>query len=816
MVFRKTLLKIWPILVIVTLLFIFFWKFFLKGLLPIPADIIVGLYYPWLDYKWGYMVGVPVKNNLVSDVVSVFYPFKNYAIEVLKNGNFPLWNPLSFSGSPFFANFQSGILHPLTLLYFVLPTVLAWSLSVVVQPLLAAIFTYLFLRNLKLDKISSILGGIIYAFSGFSIIWLEYNIHGHVAALVPLLFLLVDKFLEKKGWGLVLSLVLAIQIFAGYPQVTLYSFFFLIFYFVYRLFGRRRETRKVIKKGASFALFLFLGVSLAAVQLIPGFELLRLSQRSVEGIPGGESLAFLPWPQLMTFLAPDFFGNPATGNFWYKGDYTNTVGYAGLTSLALAMIGLLWAKRKEKWLFLFLAITILVYVLPTPVAYLVRKLNFFAFGAAASTRAIAPLNFAFAVLASIGFDFIWQRKSGKKIGLFKIPFYILVVLVGLAVGVFLARRVFLSYELVFFNQEEALKAILTWTLNLKVSLRNLVLPFMLASALVILFWLMEKINSLRKLFLLLIFLLLTFELFRFGWKYTTFTQKELIFPKTPVIDFLIHQEKPFRILGGDVIPMNMWSAFGLESPAGYDAVYPLRYALFLNVLNSGQGGKLVSRYGDIKRYDSRLIDLINVKYVLALKRDEFNRVNREGNKMAPRFQLPKLKLVFEDKTVQVLENTTVYPRAFVVYEYQVETGEKEIINALLDPKFVLRDKVVLEEVISQSLKEGKVNQVAYSQKINGANEILVDHEGNGLLFVSDSYYPGWKAFIDGKETKIYRANFTFRAVFVPAGEHVVRFIYDPQSFKIGVGISVASLIFLATIFLYEFIKIRYSSQKRSP
>lgn len=94
--FKKSLAKIikdfWPIAPITLLVIVFFWKFFLKGLLPIPADIIADMYFPWLDYKWGYIVGVPVRNSLISDVVSQVYPWRISAIEILKQKQIPLWN----------------------------------------------------------------------------------------------------------------------------------------------------------------------------------------------------------------------------------------------------------------------------------------------------------------------------------------------------------------------------------------------------------------------------------------------------------------------------------------------------------------------------------------------------------------------------------------------------------------------------------------------------------------------------------------------------------------------------------------------------
>ena len=76
------------------------------------------------------------------DVVTQIYPWKHFVVSELKEGRMPLWNPNNFSGNPALANFQTAVFSPFTLLYFILPFIDAWSLTVLLQPLLAGIFTY--------------------------------------------------------------------------------------------------------------------------------------------------------------------------------------------------------------------------------------------------------------------------------------------------------------------------------------------------------------------------------------------------------------------------------------------------------------------------------------------------------------------------------------------------------------------------------------------------------------------------------------------------------------------------------------------------
>ncbi|MCK4649150.1 YfhO family protein, partial [bacterium] len=65
------------------------------------------------------------------------------------------------------------------------------------------------------------------------------------------------------------------------------------------------------------------------------------------------------------------------------------------------------------------------------------------------------------------------------------------------------------------------------------------------------------------------------------------------------------------------------------------------------------------------------------------------------------------------------------------------------------------------------------------------------------------YYPGWKAYVDGKEEKIYQANYILRAVYLGPGKHDIRFIYDPLSFKVGTYISLITALFLLLVIIYR-------------
>ncbi len=767
-----------------------------------PADITVGLYFPWLDYKWGFPTGVPVKNPLPSDIPSLLYPWRMLVVESLKNRTWPLWNPFYFGGMPLLANFQSATFSWVNIFFFFLPLAKAWSWGIIIQPFLTVLFAFLFLRHLKLNKIASLLGGIVFAFSGFSLMWLEYNVHGHAAMWLPLLLLTVDRIIEerKTRWVLGGTLFLALSIFAGYPQIVFYSLTTVGFYALFRLFGvwcQGKSFKKLIPPLLLLLCFIVLGISLSAVQWLPGYEAMKLSVREIDPIASFSSGGFLPWQNLVTFLTPDFFGNPATYNFWGQPWYDNFALYVGILPLLLAFLAIFGRKGKESWFFTFLAVFALLIALPTPIAKIVEASGLYGVKAI-SARIIFLLDFSLAILAALGLDWLLTKKNFKR--LWPIFFFFFLVFGGLWLVVITAGK--------FFPQSE-------WLIYLPVAKRNLILPtaLFLASLALFAFLLIFKRWKTRMLFFSWgVIILVVFDLFRFGWKYLPFARADLVFPSTPVIEFLQKQEKPFRVEFGETIPQNMWLPYGLESAAGYDAMAPLRYSQFLGAVRTGQATTPYGRVAQVENYQSKLFDLLNIKYLLAVKYDEKG-IRRPEGKVKPIFEEPKFKLVFEDQTVQVYENQDVLPRAFLVDDYLVKSNSQAIIDQLLQPDFDLKKTIVLEEEIPLSEEFGDKTtptekQMLYLQDNPQKKIIKTDSTGESLLFISDNFYPGWQAFVDGEKTKIYRADYTFQAIVVPQGEHQIDFIYQPQSFKIGIVLSLGSLVLLimGAIGIYKFRK----------
>jgi hypothetical protein len=175
----------------------------------------------------------------------------------------------------------------------------------------------------------------------------------------------------------------------------------------------------------------------------------------------------------------------------------------------------------------------------------------------------------------------------------------------------------------------------------------------------------------------------------------------------------------------------------------------------------------------------------------------------------------QLENVYQFHDIGVYENKEAFPRAFLVNKFQVAETGNEIEFLQNNPQFDLRHNVVLEKQQSSEL-DNELNSSNVESNGNAKitsyslNKVIIHTQSANasLLVLTDSYYPGWKSFVDGKETTIYLADGFVRAIFVPAGDHNIEFSYEPMSFRIGLIISFTTVIIMVSCLLYLKIKTR--------
>lgn len=190
----------------------------------------------------------------------------------------------------------------------------------------------------------------------------------------------------------------------------------------------------------------------------------------------------------------------------------------------------------------------------------------------------------------------------------------------------------------------------------------------------------------------------------------------------------------------------------------------------------------------------KILSLLNVKYLIRT-----GELSSKG-----------LESVYSDaEGVRIYENKKAIPRAFTVAGYTVLEKDK-VLDFMKSEKFDPQKLVVLEEADGLPTEPARPGQGPACDRAEvrdySQNKVSIDTKCGraGFLVLSDSYYPGWKAYMDGKETKIYLANYVMRSVFLPAGRHTVEFRYQPNMFRAGAVISAATLAALGLYFSLPF------------
>jgi hypothetical protein len=757
---KKIFLKIWPILCIILLWFIFASPYFLKGLVPFPSKYLVTFFPPWSA-----SYGMPVKNNAMPDVITQIYPWKKLTIDTWKLGHVPLWNPYSFSGTPHAANYQSAVFSPFNLLFFVMPMEHAWSWLILLQPLLAGICMYIYLRQLRISSMASLVGSFSFMFCGFLVVWMAYGTLGYAALWLPLALFAVARYLNHGSWWAppILALSLAFSLFSGHFQISLYVLLVVLGYLLVLGMHARLMSRFAV-------LFLFYlgGVLLALPQIWPTMMTYQNALRS-DLYTKGE---VIPWQYFITIFAPDFYGNPVTRNDWF-GHYAEWSSYAGVATLLLAAWTIWNNKKKEHWFWIgtfFLAICL---AYPTFLNDLLYQLKVPVLSTSSASRIILLASFSLCILASFGLDNLRQAYTGvqkKKLILFSSFIFLFLTLYWLVI---LVGNIFPSDKLV-------------------IAKRNSILPTLFTLGGLGLFWVMLVAQEkYKKLIAFLIVCLIGMEVLRFSTKWMPFEPAAYIYPQLPVIQFLqktIGIHRLFGNYGGELA--NYYAVPSLE---GYDAVYSKRYGQFISYVNKGMLGgeeRSIVNVGKNGKYLEEALQLLGVKYIL-------HRVGDGRNIWAyPFWNYPYYKQVYKDDNYEVYENETVYPRVFLASSYVIGKNENDVLKRLFDKDTNRMDTLVLE-TRPQTMPQMGTGSAQIDLYTPTEVRIHTDTLTPKLLFLSDSYDQGWKAFVDGKQTPVYRANYDFRAIDIPAGDHIVVFRYWPKSVENGIKAAILTFLILS-------------------
>ena len=792
----KNLLALSPYLAFVIITAILFRNYFLKNQVPFPSNLQVAFYQPWAAYKWdGYQNGPPSK-PIGFDNLRMFYPVRTLTLDGLKNGRLPLWNPYSFAGNTLLGTYQTAVFFPLSFLFFLLPQIDAWSIIVILSPIFCSIFSYLFLREIDINKRGSFFGALAFGFCGMMIVWWEEMFMSVYSTLtLPLIFYAIHR-LSRKVSPIpfaILVAALSISIVCGYFQTTFYICLFAAAWTIFLAIGN--------KKWFEFMFFTFLAFVLAGticgLQIVPGVQAYLNSARGDTDMYGMFREFFAPIGHLATLFAPDFFGTPASHNYFSSSFYHEKVIWLAAPAVFFIIYEAVnRSKSKCSRFFLILGLVIMSLAFSLPTSWFVLyQLKIPFVNQITPSRIVYLSSFCLSIVAAFGLQRFIQKPDIKKTILTSYLITLIMSILWLA-----------AYTHAHTPGRQA---------NF-VPLRNMIVPsFFFASTTVFVFFsflrgFWKKYFDRYHLFYIGLIVITLGSIGFFANKYLYFGERRFVFPEVGVIIKLkeIQGIDRYWSFGPGSMIRNFQNQYHLFSPEGYESFNIRRYnELAATTHTEGQlTGKLQRADASIRNisnltelvdatYSRKMLDITGVKYIFALHQEQNPKLLEKAN----------LELVWTDNIYDIFENKTEVPRFFLTQTYTVENDKQKIVNLLYDDNFD-HQTIILEEdpQIKKTGQTGKVNLISYQPEIV---KFAVDGQSDSLLYLSDNYFPGWKAYINGKETKIYRANYAFRAVVVPPGTNQVIFSYEPKSVIAGGLLSGIGII----IFI---ISLRFITRKK--
>ena len=773
------------------------------------------------------------------DISIIYVPQNVFNTRTLHQGELPLWNKFLEGGFPSAGEPEAApfyLLNLILLLPFPITTTHTWY--VVVHYMLAGVFTYLLVRSgLSLGRVPSLIAGLTFAFSGTMIAQLTNFTLVTTLVWMPLIFFLFIRALDrpKVGYAVLAGLVMAVQISKSHTQISLYTAGILALYAVFAVVMKLRAGKGIhsLVPVGYLLVTLLVSAGLSAYQLAYTAELIQRSNRSAGLNYAAMTALSYPPRYLVQFLVPDFFGS--FENYVGRGNFQEVRAYAGLLPLLLTPFAFLKPRHWRVWFFTTLVIisVVLSFGKFTPLYRALIYVPIFNFFRVPS-RWLFLATFCISILGAYGAQKLVDS-SRPDLRMSKGRVYsniLLFLLVGLLmIGVVVTvwdldtcitcglgdifdspetfttyyhlterdpdDRAYLviepvqgnSFELEQKREEEAFhqRALLAY----RDMLRSLFLfTVMLAAGLILVIARWQALISSR-VFKALALFFVVFDILAYGGlSYNPTTEKSYYLEQPDTVEFLkqVESSEPYRIF-----PTNRWipypnnvdyvlSTLAFNTPSLYEiesitgeATLPLRRhtGYMMHAIGpAGQAGGL------------QMLSIANVKYVISEWELEDN---------------PRLKLVFRGDRQKIFENLSALPRAFAVHQVEVITDDAAILDRLADASFDPTTTVILEEQPAHPLPArlpGTPSTVQIVAHAHNRVAMDVDMADTGFLFLSDVHYPGWNAYVDGQASRVYRANYLFRAVEVGAGVHNIEFRYEPLSFLIGSGITLLTVAVL--------------------
>jgi hypothetical protein len=753
----------------------------------------------------------------LSDLVLQFEADRRFAARELAAGRFPLWTPYQYGGVPFIWPKYSPFFLPTA--WMQEPLLLAWT------QLLAALVTgigmYLFLRRaLGTGFWPAALVAWCQPLSGFFTMWLGFPTCAP-AYWLPWLLLAVDRTIRFPSLlrAVALAGVTALVWVSGHIDVAGQVLGVAGLYALWCLLDvHRRQLLRVPALRAACLLTLgwTLGSALAAPHVLPIVEYARTGYRVTQRAEGLEERPPVGLSALPQLLLPDVYGSTERGGLLLRADVGGNLlespvaGYAGLLATALVAPLAFFSRRHRSvnGFWLFLAIFGMGWCLAVP--GLVELLRLPGLRLMSHNRLVFATSFALLALAGTGLEALrcgqvrWRRVLWIPAG----------VLAGLLVWSLVSA--FAPPEPLASEIENEIRAGGTrgWVRTPEdvVALRGWFTGHYLAAAfwcaLGVAGWLAIRSRRVAPRVLASLFgALMLADLFWFSWGRSPQSERALDFPAIPALTELA-QAEPGRVIGYGALPAKLAQAIGLRDPRGYDSVDPGRWTQLLK--RTADPRAPFSPYAVTQFLMPRIrfappdrlamhpiLDMLNVRYLIFR--------GTPPAEVRPHFQSPDY---------WIIENRRALPRVFVPRRVEFQPDAAVALKHVGSGRFDPRALAYVESEVS--LPEDANGEAAILDETPSRIRVEARMQTPGLLVQSDTWDPGWRAYLGERALPILRTNTALRGVVLPAGVSQVEFRYEPASVRRAFWISGASALLLLGATLSAVFRSGFRAAAGSP
>jgi hypothetical protein len=725
-----------------------------------------------LIFHWSLIFG---DRFLWEDFVEQEFPFRNLATTSLANGVIPHWNPYIFGGMPFTADIQVGFWYPTNLLQslFVSGGYLASGVMqffILIHYAVAGFGMWLFVRRIfKVDDWSALLAGVSYMFCGFIVAQANHQMIVYHMALFPLVAYLFFRGFNCWKHAIAAGLMLGVMYLGGHPQSTLFFTLFLAVAAVYEIVRRamgKSEEKLNATSAARMAVPVVIALGIFAIQLMPSQELADLSRRDVityeKSVEGS-----LTWGHLLTFVMPRMFGvsdamQQAKVPYWNGPYYLSweTALYIGVLPLFFALVAAAFGwKRKYVPLFAGMGLFAVLFALGDNFFLYKIFFNFPLFDRFRTpARMVMVSSFALSALSAVGLHYALTSRLAEKRGL----------LIGAAVSLI---GVWLLAILGTFSASSFVPGIaaqanesISWAAS------SAAIP-VIALVGVLFLLLSDRFRGFAA--VLAVVAITAIELFTYGQGLNeSDLSPEQQYRQQPELLDLIKKEQATEVSRART---RLGNTMLLKRNQGaYDKIQ----------LIEGYNPLVLQRVSPETANPEAQADLMNMKW----------------------------SILGEGREADFQPRPTYLPRAKMYYRGEVLADEQAKHRLKTDANFDYRNVIILEG--RPSLEIGKEDPDASVKMLKygtDAIELEVTTKENGILFLSEVYYPAWKAYVGGKPAKVHRAFTTLRAVEVPKGVQKVVLHYESDAFATGSMITLATLI--GSLGALGFLMIRRSKKR---